>query len=118
MLSLCNESRLLTGFKPHSLTSHEETNVFPSEPTSSPEFAPRCPSLDEIYLTLPEAARYCRMATPTFRLYLKRKEIAGIKLGKAWLFTKADLDAFLARYRVRSNAEITEMSNQILRRAR
>lgn len=71
-----------------------------------------------VNLITPEAAAYCRMAVPTFRSYLSRGEISGIKLGKAWLFTQSDLDTFLNRYRTKSNAEIADMSNDYLRRAR
>ncbi len=68
--------------------------------------------------TLSEAAEYCRMAEPTFRTYLRRREVGGCKLGKSWLFTKADLDTFLNCYRAKTSTEIAEMSNQILKRAK
>ncbi len=76
------------------------------------------PSFDAVNLTTPEAAAYCRMAVPTFRQYLSRGEISGIKLGKAWLFTQSDLDTFLNRYRTKSNEDIAQAANQILGRAR
>jgi len=46
-----------------------------------------------------EAAKYCRMAEPTFRTYIYRRKVAGTKFGKAWLFLEADLDQFIANYR-------------------
>lgn len=72
----------------------------------------------ETYYTLPEAAEYCRMAEPTFRTYLNKREVTGCKLGKSWLFTQNDLDTFLNRYRVKSKSEIEQASNNILRRAK
>lgn len=59
-------------------------------------------SKDDQKLTLREAAEYCRMKVPTFRDYLRRREVSGSKSKKSWLFTKKDLDAFLERYRVLS----------------
>jgi len=49
--------------------------------------------------TLPEAAKYCGMADPTFRTYIYRRKVAGTKFGKAWLFIEADLDKFIQDYR-------------------
>ena len=49
--------------------------------------------------TLPEAAKYCGMAEPTFRTYIYRRKVAGTKFGKAWLFIEADLDKFIQDYR-------------------
>lgn len=48
---------------------------------------------------LPEAAKYCHMADPTFRTYVYRRKVAGTKFGKAWLFLESDLDKFIADYR-------------------
>lgn len=79
---------------------------------------PTSPAIPEINYTLPEAADYCRMAEPTFRVYLRRREVSGFKLGKAWLFKKSDLDAFLQSYRMKSSAEVESAANQILRRAK
>lgn len=74
--------------------------------------------ISEKKYTLPEAAEYCRMAEPTFRTYLSKREVSGCKLGKPWLFTQNDLDTFLNRYRVKSKSEIEQASEIILRRAR
>ena len=49
--------------------------------------------------TLPEAAKYCGMAEPTFRTYIYRRKVAGTKFGKAWLFLECDLDKFIQDYR-------------------
>lgn len=49
--------------------------------------------------TLPEAAKYCGMAEPTFRTYIYRSKVAGIKFGKAWMFLELDLDKFIQDYR-------------------
>lgn len=48
---------------------------------------------------LPEAAKYCGMAAPTFRTYIYRKKVAGTKFGKAFLFLEEDLDKFIQDYR-------------------
>lgn len=72
----------------------------------------------DIRYTLPEAAEYCRMAAPTFRVYLRKREIGGSKLGKAWLFTQGDLDAFLAKYRTLTSEQVALKAQTILRRTR
>lgn len=87
-----------------------------TEKCSVVENAPQ--PISEKKYTLPEAAEYCRMAEPTFRTYLNKREVTGCKLGKSWLFTQNDLDTFLNRYRVKSKSEIEQVSNTILRRAR
>ena len=48
---------------------------------------------------LPEAAKYCGMAAPTFRTYIYSRKVAGTKFGKAFLFLEADLDKFIQDYR-------------------
>jgi len=48
---------------------------------------------------LPEAAKYCGMAEPTFRTYLYSRKVAGTKFGKAWLFLEIDLNKFISDYR-------------------
>ena len=100
------------------LTANNNQAVVSSKLTLSKEPANNSSSLDEVNLILTEAAVYCRMAVPTFRMYLSRGEISGIKLGKAWLLTKTELDTFRNRYRIKSNAEIAERSNEILMRTR
>ncbi len=49
--------------------------------------------------SLSEAAKYCGMADPTFRTYIYRREVAGTKFGKAWLFLEEDLDKFIEDHR-------------------
>ena len=49
--------------------------------------------------SLDEAASYCRMASPTFRTYVVKRKVAGIKFGKAWFFYRKDLDVFINDYR-------------------
>lgn len=51
-------------------------------------------NVDE-YLTLDKAAKYCSIATPTFRFYVSKGLIHGSKPGKNWIFLKSDLDVFL-----------------------
>ena len=65
--------------------------------------------------TLPEAAAYCRMAVPTFRTYLAKREVSGIKFGKSWVFTEEDLDKFLNKYRVRTADELKESADDYLK---
>ncbi len=48
---------------------------------------------------LPDAAKYCNMAVPTFRTYLYKRKIAGSKFGKSWLFLESDLDKFIDDHR-------------------
>ena len=48
---------------------------------------------------LKQAALYCGMAEPTFRTYIYRRNVAGTKFGKAWLFLEKDLDQFIQDYR-------------------
>lgn len=88
----------------------EELILALGKPASTPK--------QDIRYTLPEAAAYCRMANPTFRCYLSKREVGGYKLGKAWLFTQGDLDAFLLKYRTQTTEQIALKSETILRRAR
>ena len=71
------------------LTAHQ--NPIPSDQKTieSPNF------------TLKEAAKYCRMPVPTFRLHLKKGYVIGSKPGKSWVFTNTDLDDFIKRFRVK-----------------
>ena len=46
---------------------------------------------------LEEAANYLKMAIPTFRLH--QHKIGGAKMGRRWIFTKTELDAFVQRNR-------------------
>lgn len=78
---------------------------------------PAIPKQETRY-TLPEAASYCRLAEPTFRVYLRKREVGGCKLGKAWLFTQGDLDTFLAKYRTMTAEQVALKSETILRRTR
>ena len=58
--------------------------------------------------TLPEAAKYCGMAEPTFRTYIYRRKVAGTKFGKAWLFLEKDLDTFIRDYRKPTAKELEQ----------
>lgn len=58
------------------------------------------PTKEESVYTLPEAARYLKMAEPTLRLYIRQGDITGSRLGKRWLFQQCDLDKFLERFLV------------------
>lgn len=66
--------------------------------------------------TLPEASDYCRMAVPTFRSYLSKRKVSGIKFGKSWVFTQEDLDTFLNQYRVKTINELRQEANEYLRK--
>ena len=57
---------------------------------------------------LPEAAKYCGMAVPTFRTYIDRRKVAGTKFGKAWLFLESDLDKFIQDYRRPTEKELKQ----------
>lgn len=62
---------------------------------------------DNVY-TLPEAAKYLKMAEPTLRLYIRQGDITGSRLGKRWMFQKKDLEKFLERFLVRSKHDLKE----------
>ncbi|MFC2119324.1 helix-turn-helix domain-containing protein [Bacteroidota bacterium] len=68
----------------------------------------------DILFNLPEAAKYCKMAIPTFRLYLAKREVSGIKPGKSWKFTQQDLDNFLNKYRCKTVDELREEAENCL----
>lgn len=78
------------------------------------------PTLLEItkVYTLPEAATYCRMPVPTFRLHLSKRNVSGSKLGKRWLFKQSDLDKYLQKFHYGTNDEIKEGVDQALRSRR
>jgi len=65
-----------------------------------------CDHINDSLFTLSEAAKYCKMAIPTFRLYLAKREVSGSKPGKSWKFTKQDLDMFLNKYKCRTVDEL------------
>ena len=58
--------------------------------------------------SLSQAAAYCMMAPPTFRTYLTKRKVAGVKFGKAWFFLEKDLDKFINDYRVKTIKELEE----------
>ena len=64
--------------------------------------------------TVPEAAEYCRMAVPTFRTYLAKRKVSGIKFGKSWVFTNEDLEKFLEKYRIKTIDEIEQEATDYL----
>jgi excisionase family DNA binding protein len=51
--------------------------------------------------TLEEAAQYCKLPVPTFRLHLQKRNVTGSKPGKTWIFSQSDLDDFIKRFRVK-----------------
>lgn len=55
---------------------------------------------------LPEAAKYCGMAEPTFRTYIYKRKVAGTKFGKAYIFLERDLDKFIQEYRRPTDKEL------------
>ena len=61
--------------------------------TPSPNLAP-----DEI-ITLPELAAYLKLSERTVYGYAQRGLLPGIKVGSAWRFRKADIQAWLEQQR-------------------
>lgn len=105
-----NDLPIVVGQIGNRLDSIEKLLQSINSPASTPK--------QSIRFTLPEAADYCRMAVPTFRVYLRKREVGGCKLGKAWLFTREDLDTFLAKYRTMTAEQVALKSETILRRPR
>ncbi len=70
-------------------------------------------SKEECVYTLPEAAKYLKMAEPTLRLYIRQGDITGSRLGKRWMFQQKDLDKFLERFLVRSKHDLMEEGNHV-----
>lgn len=63
---------------------------------------------------LAEAATYCGMAESTFRTYIYKRQVAGTKFGKAWLFLQTDLDKFISDHRRPTAKELkSEAFNQL-----
>lgn len=105
-----NDLPIVVGQIGNRLDSIEKLLQSINSPASTPK--------QDIRYTLPEAAAYCRMANPTFRCYLSKREVGGYKLGKAWFFTQSDLDKFLAKYRTMTVEQVALKSETILRKAR
>ena len=55
-------------------------------------------------LTIDEAADLLRMKVTTFRVH--RPAVGGIKLGKRWLFTEAELLAYVEKNRSKPISEL------------
>lgn len=55
---------------------------------------------------LEEAARYLGLAAPTFRVH--QNKIGGVKIGRRWIFTKAELDRYKEKHRRKTAEEIRE----------
>jgi hypothetical protein len=68
---------------------------------------------DHKYL-LPEAASFCRMPVSTFRSHLQRGHVVGSKPGRAWIFSRKNLDEFLVKFRSKSKEEIVQEAENIL----
>ena len=63
------------------------------------------PALPERLRTKPEAARYVRLSVRSIENAMREKRLAFVRFGtRAVRFRITDLDAFIARYRVRSVA--------------
>jgi excisionase family DNA binding protein len=54
---------------------------------------------DSEIMTLQEVATYLKLAERTVYLYAQRGQLPGIKIGSAWRFRRADLDAWLDEQR-------------------
>jgi excisionase family DNA binding protein len=54
---------------------------------------------DEDILTLQELSAYLKIAEKTLYGYAQKGTIPGIKIGSAWRFRKADIDAWLEERR-------------------
>lgn len=50
-------------------------------------------------MTLPEVAEYLKLAERTVYGYAQKGIVPGIKIGSAWRFRKADIDAWLEQQR-------------------
>lgn len=70
-------------------------------------------SYERLY-TLNEAANYCRMPLPTFRLHLSKRNVSGSKPGKKWIFTQEDLDKFLRKFHHKTKDEIRSGVDQTI----
>lgn len=55
---------------------------------------------------LDEAAKYLGLAVPTFRIH--QGKIGGVKIGRRWIFTQAELDQYNEKHRRISVDEIRE----------
>lgn len=64
------------------------------------------------FFTIPEAAKFLDLSEDTIRNYLKDGEIAYSRPGgRRILISREDIDAFIARSRKPSKAEIEEMAS-------
>jgi excisionase family DNA binding protein len=51
---------------------------------------------DSALLTVEEVAQLLKVHENTVRIWLRSSQLAGIRLGREWRITRADLDRFLA----------------------
>lgn len=70
------------------------------------DLMPKNPEVQQKRFTLAEAAEYLQLPIPSFRLHQSR--IGGVKIGRNWFFTKAELDRYVERNRRVTMAEIRE----------
>ena len=56
-------------------------------------------------MTLPELAAYLKIAERTVYVYAQKGILPGVKIGSAWRFRRADIEAWLEKQR-----QITEQS--------
>jgi len=74
------------------------------------EVAKITPATDSPYMLLADAAAYIQNEPRTLRDKAKNGEIAYIMDGRLYKFYKPDLDAYMAKRRVKSNDEINSMA--------
>ena len=64
---------------------------------------------------LKSAVRYLKMRESTFRKYLGEEKIQGGKVGRKWIFTKAQLDEFIKQHKTVAEIDL-EVEKMILKR--
>ena len=59
-------------------------------------------------MTKSEAAKYCRLSTESLDRYRKSGDLGYVQFSRRLVFTKQQLDEFLARFTVKAKAENSE----------
>ena len=62
-------------------------------------------------LTLGETMAYLRVSRSTMYRLIQRKELAGYKIGRRWMFDRGDLRAFMASKRMERLREPSDCSD-------
>ncbi len=70
------------------------------------KYLPNLSESNQTRFNLEQAAEYTGLPVPSFRLHQHR--IGGVKIGKRWSFSKAELDTFLESNRRKTLQEIKE----------